>query len=678
MRREWVVGAALLFAAAVPVAAEETSGGDAPALDDLSLEELLSLDLKVVSASKRAEELSDTSAAIYVVTGEEIRRIGAMSIPESLRVVPGMHVARADGSSWAIATRSFSGRFNTRMLVLVDGRTIYSPLFGGVFWEQQDTMLADVDRIEAIRGPGGALWGVNAVNGVINILSKSANDTQGLLASAGGGTEERAFGSVRYGGRAGGLAYRVWSHHHDRAPQALENGDPAFDAWRDTRSGARIDWALGARDVLTLQGDAHVQKAESTYTYDLSDPPYLESFDGKKNSDGAYGLVRWRRELGEKSGLTVQAYHDYIHQNASAAHEQRITDDLDVQLDLPLGAANSLTVGAGFRSSAVKWRNRPDGEFLSLDPLEVRDDIFNLYAQDELRLFSDRLRVIAGSKFEHNDYTGFEVQPTLRVNVRVSENQNAWAAVSRAVKTPAQLFRDGRASAGFYRIPDSDTSIRIFVLGNPDLKSEELIALEGGYRTQIAGTLSLDGAVYYNRYKDLTQANSDDPSGVGTTPDGELFVTVPFANLDRGTVYGAELSAKANLDDDLAIAGGWSYTHASLGKFSTTEERSAPRTMANVRLYMNVTERMEWNIAGYFYDISGRYDPLLPRGNDLVVEPFRRVDVGFTFRPTRHVELAVWGQNLTDERHQEVKEGLITPTTFVERGAYARLTTRFF
>jgi iron complex outermembrane recepter protein len=680
MRRGWVVVVALCVSLAPRwAAADETEdGGEAPpVLDDLSLEELLSLDLKVVSASKRAEELSGASAAIYVITGEEIRRIGAMSVPEALRIVPGMHVARADGSSWAVATRSFSGRFNTRMLALVDGRTIYSPLFGGMFWERQDTMLTDVDRIEVIRGPGGTLWGVNAVNGVINITTKSAADTQGLLATGGGGTEERAFGSVRYGGTLGSLAYRVWTHHHERGDMALANGDPANDKWSDTRGGVRMDWKLTSKDLLTVQGDVNKQEAESDYTYDLAAAPFVRTFDGRKDSASQYALARYRHELGEKTGLQVQAFYDHLIQEASAAHEVRDTSDVDVQFDTSLGAHNRLIAGGGFRSTADQWRNRADGEFLALDTLEARDNIVNVYAQNELSLSEDRVRFVVGSKFERNDFTGFEFSPSARVSVSLAEHHDAWASVSRAVKTPSRLFRDGRAPAGFFRIPGTDEAIRIFVVGNPELKSEKLIALEGGYRTQL-GPLSLDGAVFYNIWDDIIQPETDNPSGVTTTPEGELVVTVPFGNIDDGVVYGAELSTKYSLNERFAIAGGWSYTHADLGRYSTTEERAAPATMANVRLYMNVTERVEWNVAGYFYDVSGRYDPQLLRGNDLVVQPVRRLDAGVTIRVTKHAELAIWGQNLTEERHQEMKESYVTPSTFVERGAYARLTTRFF
>ena len=673
MRRAWVVVAALCL----PQWGEAAESSEGGALEELSLEELLSLDLTVVSASKRAEDLSGTSAAIYVLTGEEIRRIGAMSVPEALRVVPGMHVARADGSSWAVATRSFSGRFNTRMLVLVDGRTIYTPLYGGVLWEQQDTMLTDVERIEAIRGPGGTLWGVNAVNGVINILSKSAENTQGLFATAGGGTEERAFGSVRWGGRAGNVFYRVWTHHHDRGPMALENGDPANDEWNDTRGGLRVDWKLTSADTLTVQGDAHKQQAESNYTYDLAADPFLRTFAGKKNSSGQYALARYRHDFGEKSGLQVQAYFDHTEQDVSAAQEVRDTADLDVQFDTPLGAHDSLIVGAGFRSTADVWENRPDGEFLTLDPLETRDNIVNFYAQNDLALFDDRIHVIVGSKLENNTFTGFEVQPNVRVNAELAEAQHVWAAVSRAVRTPARLFRDGRAPAGFFRIPDSTDAIRIFAVGNPDLKSEELIAFESGFRTK-AGPVSLDVAGFYNLWSDIIQPDTDNPSGVTSTPEGELVVTVPFENLDEGRVWGAEVSAKWSLSERLAVAGGWSHTRAELGRHSTTEERSAPTTIASVRLYMNVTDRVEWNVAGYFYDVSGRYDPQLLRGNDLVVAPVRRLDIGVTLRPVKSLEIAIWGQNLTEERHQEARDSFVTPPTFVERGVYARLTTRFF
>lgn len=694
MRSPWLAAWVAVMCAWVPVTpgwAEEEDDGDgdedraedraepvsvsAASLDELSLEELLSLDLKVVSASKRAEDLSGASAALYVVTAEEIRRIGALSVPEALRVVPGMHVARADGSSWAVATRSFSGRFNTRMLVLVDGRSVYSPLFGGVFWEQQDTMLSDLDRIEAIRGPGGTLWGVNAVNGVINVISKSAEQTQGLLAVAGGGTEELGFGSVRYGGRVGGLHYRVWTHYHERGPQALADGTPANDDWRDRRAGLRMDWkSASGRNHVTLQGDAHQQRAESTYVYDIPEEPFLVAFAGDKHRDGHYALGRWRHTFSESLGAQVQSYFDVGAQDGSAAQEWRQTADVDVQVDWRAGGWSTLVVGAGFRTMADRWENRPDGEFLQLDPLEAREDILNFYAQEEVSLFAERLRLTVGSKLERNDFTGLEIQPSVRASFRIDDHWNVWAAASRAVKTPARLFRDGRYPVGYYFFPGTDESFRIFVEGSDELRSEELIAVEGGIRAELFEAVGLDLAVFHNRYRDLVQPNRD--PAVARFEDGAVYI--PFENLDDGEVWGAELSAKWNVNDRLAFAGGWSHHRANLGPSSTTDEKSAPATMANLRLYMNLAERVEWNIAGYYYDVSGRYDPELLRGNDLVVDPVRRIDMGVTLRPAKRVEVALWGQNLTDARHLEAKEGLVTPTTYVERGFYARVTSRFF
>lgn len=401
-------------------------------LTNMSLEDLMNLE--VTSVSKKEQKLSQTAAAIYVVTQEDIRRSGATSIPEVLRMVPGLQVARLSGSKWAITSRGFNGRFANKMLVLVDGRSVYTPTFSGVFWDVQDLLLEDVERIEVIRGPGGTLWGANAVNGVINIITKPAKETQGGFLTAGSGSEERGFGGFRYGGKLGrDIAYRLYSKYFNRSNLADMSGRNSPGGWDILRGGFRMDWKGTERDSLTLQGDiynGHIRERNSSIVSLV--PPFRRTLDSQTGVSGGNVMALWNRTFAGGSAMRLQMYYDRTrHEDSSAVITSRgeIVDssDLDFQHRFALGKRQDIVWGIGYRFTSDSVQNTFSVAF---DPNHRATHLFSTFVQDEIFIVKDRLRLTVGSKFEHNDYTGFEAQPSLRLLWTPNDRHTFWGAIS--------------------------------------------------------------------------------------------------------------------------------------------------------------------------------------------------------------------------------------------------------
>ncbi len=380
-------------------------------LTDMSLEELMNI--KVTSVSKRPEKLSHAEAAVFVITQEDIRRTGVTSIPEALRMVPGVEVARIDANKWAISARGFTRMFADKLLVLIDGRTVYTPLFSGVYWDVQDTLIEDVERIEVIRGPGASLWGANAVNGVINIITKHAKDTQGGLLSMTTGTEENAVGGVRYGGKINEETYyrfyTKYLNHDDfvnSADQDMNND------WEVFRSGFRVDSGLSDTDSLTVQGDIYGGGIGSTYQTPILQEPYAVDLDFNDAIAGANLLSRWNRFFSDSSDISLQMYYDWTKREINVGGEERDTFDLDFQHHIRLNSRNDFLWGLGYRYTADSF---DESTTAALEPSSRSDHLFSLFIQDEMELIEELLKLTVGSKFEHNDYTGFEYQPTARL-----------------------------------------------------------------------------------------------------------------------------------------------------------------------------------------------------------------------------------------------------------------------
>src|SRR6202165_2341930 len=412
-----------------------TSAQNQPNIPDvpaITLEDLMNL--QVTSVSKRAQKLADAAAAIFVITQDDIRRSGASSIPEALRMAPGLEVARIDENKWAIGSRGFNGRFDNKLLVLIDGRSVYTPLFSGVYWNVQDVLLEDIDRIEVIRGPGATLWGANAVNGVINIISKKTKDTQSAVVTAGAGSEERGSGGFRYGSKIGDTSYRAYGKYFNWGPSVYPSGMTAHDGWDALRGGFRADWTPAGADSLTLQGDIYRSKYGETLTGPSLSSPYSGTCPNNGKYSGGNILGRWNHSS-EGSSMSLQMYYDNmtIADNSLFVDHQNIFD-MDFQHGFHVGDSQQFVWGLGYRSI----RDRNDSSFsVSLQPNQVTLNHFSAFVQDEISLVDNRLRLTFGSKFEHNDFTGFEVQPNARLLWTLTPNQSVWTAVSRAVRTPA-------------------------------------------------------------------------------------------------------------------------------------------------------------------------------------------------------------------------------------------------
>ena len=438
-------------------------------LKRMNLEDLLKIE--VTTASRVPEPTSNVAAAVFVLTQDDILRSGAQSIPQVLRLVPGLQVARINGGTWAIGIRGFADRLARSILVLIDGRAVYSPLFAGTYWENQDTLLADIDRIEIIRGPGGTLWGANAVNGIINIITKSAKDTHGAYVTAGGGSEDRGFASVRYGGTVGPASVRGYFKALDRGPEFHADGND-YDGWRGGQGGFRSDWDPRNR-TLTLQGDAYDGRLGERPTIALYTPPlFSQTTSVDAPISGANMLARFASGVATGDSFQVQAYYDRTNRDEIPIGEDRDTGDLDFQQTLRRWNRQTLTWGAGYRVSSGRITAVAPS---AIEPVRRTDNLFSAFAQDEFALSPNRFRLTIGAKFEHNSYSGFEVQPTARVLWTIDAANSLWAAVTRAVRTPSRVEADYTTTS--LVSPATPTFVRL--VPNPEFDSEKLVAYRG-------------------------------------------------------------------------------------------------------------------------------------------------------------------------------------------------------
>ena len=450
-------------------------------LGSLSVDDLMNVE--VTSVSRKAQKLADTAAAVFVITQEDIRRSGATSIPEILRIVPGLDVARVSGSVWAISARGSNSQFSNKLLVMIDGRSVYTPLFSGVFWDVQDTLLEDVERIEVIRGPGGTLWGANAVNGVINIITKHTIDTQGALLSAGGGAEEGSFAAGRFGGSFGRNGnYRVYAKRFER-PSSMDGVNALDAAWTVARAGFRTDWVSRRGDNFTVEGDVYRGKAAAFSG--IIDParPFA---DGPSPTDvGGQNLqFRWAAIQSVRSDTTVQAFVDDTDRSAPSMVLRRRILDIDFQQHLKLFRQNDIVWGAEYRRS----NDLAGGPGLKLVRDSNASSIASAFVQDEIAV-SERLHLTIGTKLQYDTVTQLQLQPTLRLLFKASQRHTIWAAATSAVRTPSELELYGRLTVGADADGEGNTSL-VVLTGNPELRPERVESYEVGYRWQSPPTLA--------------------------------------------------------------------------------------------------------------------------------------------------------------------------------------------
>src|ERR1700678_2579206 len=450
-----------------------------PDLSQASLQDLMNI--QVTSVSKKEQKLSEAGAAVFVIQQEDIRRSGATNIPDLLRLAPGVDVAQIDANRWAISIRGFNDQHADKVLVLIDGRSVYSPSFSGVFWDMVDVPLEDIDRIEVIRGPGGTVWGANAMNGVINILTKTAGSTQGSLISAGAGTQDHADTLVQYGGSAGQNGdYRVFGKFFDVGNSVFPGGQQAADGWLAGHAGFRSDWNLSQADTLTVQGDFLKTNESQTITSLFSNAlPLTETFNDPIQATAANVLARWNHTLANGSQMSLQVYDDYSRHLEEGFVDAQDTVDLDFQHHIALGSRNDLVWGLGARFIDS---NYGAGYALTILPNHLFDQLYSAFVQDELKL-TDSLSFTIGSKIEHNDFTGFELGPSVQLVWTPSGKQTVWVSAARAIREPSPLDDGLQLDAASFPLGSSFELVKLF--GNPFMKAEDLRDFEAGSRARV-------------------------------------------------------------------------------------------------------------------------------------------------------------------------------------------------
>ena len=622
---------------AEPALAQQPDSSTSPeALKKLSIEQLMNL--QVTSVSKRPERLSRVASAIQVITQQDIRRSGASRLPEALRLATNLQVAQVDSRQWAISARGLNSTAANKLLVLIDGRTVYTPLFSGVFWDVQDVPVAQIDRIEVISGPGATLWGANAVNGVINIITKNAKDTQGLLVSGGGGAELRGFGTAQYGGALGrDVHYRAYGSGFARQPTLLPTGSDAVDDWHSAQGGFRVDWDPSQASRVGLQGDV--------YRGRISQPSSGDVAVSGGNVNGS-----WSHTLSANSDVRAHGYYDRTNRDIPGTFGEHLdTYDFDVQHHARLGASHDVVWGLGYLLINDRVANSAALAFL---PAHVARQWFSGFVQDEIALVGDRLHVTLGTKIEHNDYTGVEVQPSGRVNWAVSEVGTLWAAVSRALRTPSRIDRELYAPG----------QPPYFLAGGPTFDSEEELAYEVGYRHQ-RGPVALSVATFYNRYYGLRSLEQANPPAA---------FPIVIANGQDGESYGAELSADYRVTDRWRLVAG--YTELRIHVWALPTSTDTSRGSAE-----NHTPDRQFSLRSSV-DLPGRLrlDGTLRYVDAIVnqqVPEYGELDMRLGWQPVPQLEFSVVGQNLLHDHHVEF--GAPAARNAIRRGVYGSFEWHF-
>jgi iron complex outermembrane receptor protein len=631
-------------------------------LKRLSVDELL--DVEVTSVSRAAEGLRTAAAAIAVVSREDLRRSGVTSMPEALRMVPGVHVGRQTSSAWAVSSRGFSSVTSEKLLVLSDTRSIYTPLFSGVLWDVQNYLLEDVERVEVIRGPGASLWGSNAVNGVINITTRSARDTHGGYLEALGGSFDRYALGARYGGEtAGGKHFRVFGRYFDRDATASPLTD-TDDAWHLGHVGFRGDWEADDGDTWTVQGDGYAGKTgELQPAINIIGRPGPQ---GRLTSDLSGGnlLARWRHRSSDRSDLQLRAYYDVTRHDDASYLDTLQTFDLDLQQHFVLDERHDLVWGAAYRLTS--HRNRR-GDIFALDPEQSDDNLFSGFVQDRISV-SEQVELTLGTKLEHNDFSGFEVQPSLRLSWAHSPEQVWWMAVSRAVRVPTRLERDIAID-----VTDPAGNPVIRLLGNRDFGAERLVAYETGYRWQPLGNLSFDLALFYNDYDRLSSLELGDPF---LDDDGRVIIPVVNRNLTRGHALGAELLAEWQPTNYWRLSASYSGLDLRLESAGLDANRgvwaegSTPRGQATLRSLLNIG-RFEVD-AQLRHLTKVRRMPVEVSGEG--IGAYSELDLRVGWRISDRWRLSLVGQNLLDDQHVEF--GAVSARGALRRAAYLKAEWR--
>jgi len=635
-------------------------------LTDMSMEALM--DIEITSVAKKPQKQSDAAAAVFVITNEDLRRWGVTNIPEALRRVPGIDVAKIDASKWAITSRGFNSRFANKLLVLIDGRSVYTPLFAGVYWDNQDVVLQDVERIEVIRGPGGTLWGANAVNGVINIITKSASDTRGDMVSVTAGNEVRGIGVARHGGTLkNAIDYRVYAKYSDYDEAYSSAG--AHDDWRTAQLGFRSDWMQTDRDAITLQGDYYRGKAGQQVGIATgaggASPTSVNQVVDDTETTGGNLLFRWSHLIDKTSDFALQIYYDHVGMDGEVLYEDRDTFDLEFQHRFQWREDHDVVWGFDYRFTHDNTHNN---QTFVLEPSSRSVNLYSTFLQDEISL-RDNLRLTLGTKLEHNDFSGFEYQPSIRLAWGFTDSQTLWGSVSRAVRTPARGEHD--VILRLVPPPAEDPGIPVYAEGDDNYDSEILTAYELGYRFSHNNVWSTDTAIFYNDYDRLRTL---DPSPDAGPPPSVRF---PFDNNMSGETYGLELATQWQVRTGWRLNASYSWLDMKLrldnnstDTTSRSTEDASPSSKAAIWSALDLGHKLQLDAAlRYVGDIEV---------NGVDIDGYVEADLRLGWQASPGLELSIIGQNLLDNHHAEfLPEFINTQPTEVERSIYGRISWHF-
>jgi iron complex outermembrane receptor protein len=636
-------------------------------LTDRSLEDLMNIE--VTSVSKKEQRMSEVAAAVFVITREDIQRSGAADIPDLLRMAPGLDVAQINANTWAISARSFNLQFSDKLLVLMDGRAVYTPLFGGVNWDTLDVPLEDIERIEVIRGPGGTVWGANAVNGVINIITKSAGETQGGLVVSGGGNVNQEFGTVQYGGNLRGNSdYRVFSKYLNDGTFTGLDGQNGEDGWHLLHGGFRVDSQLTPKDSLTTEGDLYSGTEGAVIVHATINPPSNVNASVLAPLSGGSVLSRWHHSLSNRSETALQFYFDRYIRSGPEAREVRNTFDFDFQHHFAWGSRQDLIWGVGYRHTNDRTVGTIDEAFV---PANDAGHLFNSFVQDQIALKPGRVFLTVGAKLENSYFTSFDTEPAVRVAWTPSGRQTLWSAISNASRTPTRI--DEGVNGVLAALPGP---AELLLLGNPHFKSEDVIAYEAGYRAQPLDRISLDATVFFNSYSNL-QSLEVLPDVLQSNPP-VLIHRETFGNHLQGHSSGIEVSADFKLGAKLTLSPGYSFLQMHLHAHPNPDpvdiqsiaitQGTNPVHQAQLRSHLDLRRGFSWDAAAYFV---GR----LPAP---AIASYTRVDTQLTWRMAESTELSFVGQDLLRDQHAEYSGQLQSVnSSLIKRSAYAKLTLRF-
>jgi iron complex outermembrane receptor protein len=642
-------------------------------LSTLSLEEFSNLDVVVTSLSRKPQKLTKSPAAIYVISNEDIKRSGANSIPEALRLAPGIEVAQINASNWAITSRGFNGRFANKLLVLMDGRTLYTPMFSGVYWDAQDTLLEDIERIEVIRGPATAVWGGNAMNGVINIITKQSSDTQGGLLVAGAGTEQRGLTGFRYGGTIGEtVSYRA--HGKYKKIDSSVNGtdtDDSFDNWDSQQLGFRVDWKPSDENAFNFYGNIYQNTEEQRQaTASLVTAPLFDIVEADQKIKGFSLHGKWHHQVSADANWSVQTYFDRAERKDTATLDMRVdTFDLEFKNQFTLADRHKVIWGLGYR----RIKDELDGSATVSYTSDSRTlHRYNAFIQDEIALYKDTLSLFIGSQFEHNDFSGFEAQPNIRLLWNIDSDSSAWASISKGLRVQNRSSEDARVDVS---ATTGAPPILVSFMGTDDAKPGKVIAYEMGYRTFFGGRNLFDVSLFYNDYSRLRSNELGTPF-VEFSP-APVHVVQPLIGgyNKKGESYGIEVAAKWDVSPEHSIQTTYSFfklrLHAAAGSTSPSPEQQegiSPNQQASLRSSYKLTDKLT-------LDSSLRYVDGLP---NLDINHYTDLDIQLTWEAQPDLELSLAGRNLLDgARTEYIEQNISTAHSQIERELFAKLLYRF-